>query len=254
MENATGFLALFRREVSRFMKIVNQTVLAPLISSFLFITVFGVFIGSQVSEINGVPYINFLIPGLVMMGLITGASSHTSFSLLQAKFFKHVEEFLTSPLSYFEMSLAITLAGAVRGIVVGIITLLVGLLFTNLSIHNIFVFSYFMFFSAILFSSIGVVIGLWARTFDHVGVFSNFIIMPLVFFGGVFYSLSNLPQFLQAVSAFNPLLYMINGFRYGMLGITDVDIIFSGIFLLALTLIFFALTVHLFKKGYRIKT
>ncbi len=250
----TGFYTLFRREIARFMKIINQTLIAPLISSLLFIIVFGFFIGSQVPRVSGFSYLEFIIPGLVMMGIITNANSATSFSVLQAKIFKHIEEILTSPLSYFEMALALTLAGAVRGIIVGVLILIIALLFTPVSVYNIFVFLYFMVFCSVLFSAIGIVLGLWAEKFDQVATFGNFIIQPLVFFGGVFYSLSLLPETLRAISYFNPLLYMINGFRYGMLGVTDVSIVFSSIFLFVLTVLFFSWSVMLFKRGYKIRT
>lgn len=254
MTNVVGFLALFRKEVHRFIKVINQTLLAPVISALLYITVFGVFIGSRIGEISGVSYLTFIIPGLVMMNTMTNAFMNNSTSIVMAKFFGSIQEMLTAPLSYREMALALTLAGAVRGMVVGLVTLAIALLFAPLSMHNIAAFAYFMVFVSMIFSSVGILIGLWAEKFDHIAAFSNFLITPLTFLGGVFYSIHLLPDTLQTISVWNPLLYMIDGLRFGMLGMSDVNVLFSAALVFILAAVFFAATVVAIRRGYNLRT
>lgn len=225
-----------------------------MISSLLYIVVFGRFIGSQISEVNGFSYIEFLIPGVIMMSVITNSYFNSSLSILISKFFNNLTEVLTAPLSYFEMVLALTLGGIMRGLVVGVFTLLVSFLFIPIKLFDILVFGYFLFFVSLIFSSIGVMMGLWAETFDHLETFSSFVLTPLTFLGGVFYSINMLPDLLKTLSMFNPLLFMINGMRYGALGISDVNILFSMVLVFILGAILFGVNVWLFKRGYKIKT
>ena len=254
MANYRGFATLLGRETRKFTKSTKQTIVAPVISSVLYIIVFGKFIGSQIPEVNGLSYIEFLIPGLIMMSVITNSYFNSALSLLLSKFFNNITELLTAPLSYFEMVLALTLGGVMRGFVVGILTLLVSFLFVPVGMANVFVFVYFMFFVSLVFSSIGVMMGLWAETFDHVETFSSFVLIPLTFLGGVFHSINMLPDLLRTLSIFNPLLFMINGMRYGVLGISDVNIPFSMVLVFILSAFLFGVNVRLFKRGYRIKT
>ncbi len=254
MANYRGFATLLGRETKKFTKSTTQTIVAPVISSVLYIIVFGKFIGSQIPEVNGLSYIEFLIPGLIMMSVITNSYFNSSLSLLISKFFNNITELLTAPLSYFEMVLALTLGGVMRGFVVGILTLLVSFLFIPVGMANVFVFVYFMFFVSLVFSSIGLMMGLWAETFDHVETFSSFVLTPLTFLGGVFYSIHMLPDLLKTVSVLNPLLFMINGMRYGLLGVSDVNVPFSMVLVFTLGAFLFGVNVRLFKHGYRIKT
>ncbi len=254
MANFRGFATLLGRETKNFSKSMKQTIVAPVISSVLYIIVFGKFIGSQIPEVDGVSYIEFLIPGLIMMSVITNSYFNSALSILLSKFFNNVTEVLTAPLSYFEMVLALTLGGVMRGFVVGILTLLVSFLFIPVQMADVFVFGYFMFLVSLVFSSIGLMMGLWADTFDHLETFSSFVLIPLTFLGGVFYSIKMLPDLLQTLSIFNPLLFMINGMRYGVLGISDVNIVFSMVLVLVLGAFLFGVNVWLFKRGYRIKT
>ena len=254
MANLRGFGTLLRRETRKFTKSMTQTIVAPVISSLLYIIVFGKFIGSQIPEVNGHSYIEFLIPGLIMMSVITSSYFNASLSILISKFFNNITEVLTAPLSYFEIVLALTLGGVMRGFVVGILTLLVSFLFVPIGMSDIFVFVYFMFFVSVVFSSVGVMMGLWAETFDHVETFSSFVLTPLTFLGGVFYSIDMLPDLLKTLSIFNPLLFMINGMRYGVLGISDVNILLSMVLVFTLAAFLFSVNVWLFKRGYKIKT
>ena len=254
MANFRGFGTLLRREIQKFIKSTMQTIVAPVISSLLYIIVFGKFIGSQIPEVNGHSYMEFLIPGLIMMSVITNSYFNSSLSILIGKFFNNLTEVLTTPLSYFEMVLAFTLGGVMRGFVVGIFTLLVSFLFIPIRLFDIFVFGYFMFFVSLTFSSVGLMMGLWAETFDHLETFSSFVLTPLTFLGGVFYSINTLPDLVQSLSKFNPLLFMINGMRYGVLGISDVNIAFSMGLVFMLAAFLFGVNVWLFKRGYKIKT
>jgi len=254
MANIRGFGTLLRREIQKFIKSTMQTIVAPVISSLLYIIVFGKFIGSQIPEVNGHSYMEFLIPGLIMMSVITNSYFNSSLSILIGKFFNNLTEVLTTPLSYFEMVLAFTLGGVMRGFVVGIFTLLVSFLFIPIRMFDVFVFAYFIFFVSVIFSSVGVMMGLWAATFDHLETFSSFVLTPLTFLGGVFYSINMLPELLKTLSRFNPLLFMINGMRYGVLGISDVDILLSMVLVFILGALLFGVNVWLFKRGYKIKT
>ncbi len=254
MANVRGFATLVDRETKKILKSKTQTIVAPVITSVLYIIVFGSFIGSQIPEVDGYSYIEFLIPGLIMMSVITNSYFNSAFSILISKFFNNVTELLTAPLSYVETVLALTLGGVVRGFVVGILTLLVSFLFVPIGMADILVFAYFMFFVAVVFSSIGLMMGLWAETFDHLETFSSFVLTPLTFLGGVFYSINMLPDLLKTLSIFNPLLFMINGMRYGVLGISDVNILFSMALVFVLGTLLFGVNVWLFKRGYKIKT
>ncbi len=254
MANVRGFATLLGRETKKIVKSKTQTVVAPVISSVLYIIVFGKFIGAQIPEIDGHSYIEFLIPGLIMMSVITNSYFNSALSMLISKFFNNVTELLTAPLSYVETVLALTLGGVMRGFVVGILTLLVSFLIGPIRMADIFVFVYFMFFVALVFSSVGLMMGLWAETFDHVETFSSFVLTPLTFLGGVFYSINMLPDLLKTLSTFNPLLFMINGMRYGVLGVSDVNILFSMILVLVLGGFLFSVNVWLFRRGYKIKT
>jgi len=253
MVNLVGFYSLTRREFNRFMKVINQALITPLISSILYILIFGLFIGGQLKEVKGVSYLEFIIPGVVMMNVITNAYSNSSFSLFMMKWDNNIHELLASPLSYLEMVFSLTMGGVLRGIVVGIVIIIVSLLFAKVFVANVFAFVFFLIFTALIFSALGITIGLWAEKFDHLTLLTTFLLTPLIFLGGVFYSIDNLPTILKTISLYNPILYMINGLRYGMLGISDVNIWFSGILVFLLASILMAVNVYLFKIGYKMR-
>src|SRR3990167_7350349 len=224
MRSLVGFKSLVEREVIRFTSVFFQTLFPPLVSSFLYIAIFGFTIGREIESVQGMPYLNFLIPGLIMMYIIESAYSNTSSSLFISRWNGHIQEILVSPLSYFEMVLAILIGGLVRSLVIGSGVYLISLFFDPIAIKHPFIVLFMALFVSLSFSSIGVIVALFAEEFEHLTICTTFFITPLVFFGGVFHSIGMLPKALQTASFFNPIFYMVNGMRYGMLGTSDVPI------------------------------
>ncbi len=252
--NFTGFLTLTERECRRFLRVWQQTIIPPVITSLLFILIFGYSLGSQISQIAGVSYLEFIIPGLLLMGVIMSAYMNTVSSLYISKFQGSVQEVLVAPLSYWEIISALTIAALLRAIMVGTSILAVSIVFTPISVHSVLVLAYFMLMVSLLFAFAGIATGLWASNFDQMNIFSTFIITPLTYLGGVFYSIAMLPSFWQNIAKFNPILYMVDGFRYGFLGFSDIPLWISMVLVFALALFFFVLCVQLFKKGYKLRT
>jgi len=254
MRNLIGFYTLWKREVLRFLKVINQTILPPLISNLIFVFIFGFSLGSRIPSINGIPYVSFIVPGLIMLALINSAYQNTGTSLFIGKWWRHIQEVLVSPLSYFEMVLAYTLGGVVRGLIVGILSFVVIAIFIPVKIFSVFYFIYFMTVVSIIFSSVGLIVGLWAEEWEHLAILTTFVITPLTFFGGVFHSIRMLPDAFQTASLFNPFFYMIDGFRYSMTGNAEGPLLFSVILTFVLMVVLFYITVILFKKGYKLRT
>jgi ABC-2 type transport system permease protein len=219
----TGWITLFRKEVLRFWKVAFQTVLAPVITALLYLMIFSHVLDGKVEPYPGVSYGAFLVPGLVMMSVLQNAFANSSSSLIQSKITGNLVFVLLPPLSHLEFFSAYVLASMVRGIVVGLGVLVVTVFFVGLHIqHPIWVFAYVIVGSALL-GIMGVIAGIWAEKFDQLAAFQNFIIMPATFLSGVFYSIHSLPGIWQTVSHFNPFFYLIDGFRYGFFGISDVS-------------------------------
>ncbi|WP_336024347.1 ABC transporter permease [Halobellus salinisoli] len=248
--DTTGFLALLRREVLRFLRRPRNTFLPPFITNVLYFSVFGVILGERINEIAGVPYILFILPGLVVLGAISNAFENTSFNIFHGRWNRYIEEVLTSPLSYETMVGAYVLAAAIRGAIVGTLIALIGAFFTDVGVVQPLYLVAFGVVITALFASLGVVAGLWADDFDDLTMLNQFILRPLVFFGGVFYSLNELPATVQQVSLLNPMIYMVNGVRYGFLGVSEVDPNASLAVLAGLTVVVLALDVALFRRGY----
>ena len=251
--NVKGFFTLFYKEILRFYKVWLQTLVAPTITALLYLLVFAQVIGKQVEIYEGVPYAVFLIPGLIMMSIIQNAFANSSSSLIQSKVIGNIIFVLLSPLSNLEIFLAFALAAAVRGVVVGIGIYLVAILFMPLPIHSLLLLFVFGFLGSMALGVLGIIAGIWAEKFDQLAGFQNFIIVPLSFLSGVFYSIHSLPGFWQQLSQFNPFLYMIDGFRYGFFGQSDVDPLISlsivGVFLVFLSLVALAML----KRGYKLR-
>jgi len=253
-EWAIGFWTLTRREVGRFLVLWRQTVFPPILSALLYILIFGEALGSRIRLIDGWPYTEYILPGLAMMGVLTSAYSNSSSSLFVAKHEQYINDLLIAPLSYWEVVLAYTLGAMVRGLIVGVLILGVGMAVIDLPILHPWTAIAFLVVVSALLSCAGMIMALWAESWDHVMLLLNFIITPLVFLGGVFYSIHMLPPFWRGVSMFNPIFYMINGLRYGVLGVADASPAWSLALSGALAAALFAWTVHLFRVGYKLKS
>ena len=202
------FLTFLKREIYRFMVLYKQTIIPALISSLLYIVVFGSTLGSRISTINGVPYINFIIPGLVMMSVITQAYQNSASSIMQGKYLKFIEDILIAPLSGNQISLGYIIGGTIRGIICGLSILVMCLFITDLKINNFLLTIFYLLTVSWTFSAFGVIIGIVAKTWDEIGSFSNFVFMPMTFLGGVFYSLDMLPPLWRNVSYINPIYWI----------------------------------------------
>lgn len=224
------FYTLFRREIARFMKVALQTVVTPFVSSFLYLLVFGVSLGSQMPHFENISYLAFLVPGLMMMGLINNAFQNSSSSIVSSKFSGDLEDLRVSPITNQEIIWAMSLASLVRGALVAFVTYVVGVMFFYfqrqewLLIAHPFILLYFVVVGGLIFGQIGITIAFWAKSFEQLSAFSAFILLPLTYLGGVFISIDHLHPFWQMVSKVNPLLYLINGLRYGVLGVSDVNL------------------------------
>jgi ABC-2 type transport system permease protein len=245
-----GFRALLKREILRFVRRPRNTFLPPAITNVLYFAVFGVILGQRIDDIAGFDYLLFILPGLVVLGAIGNAFENSSFSIFHGRWNEYIHETLTSPLSYSSMVLAYILAAALRGIIVGCIIVAIGLVFTAVPVRQPFFLVAFMVVVPLLFASLGVIGGLVAEDFDDLTVMNQFILRPLVFFGAVFYSLEVLPGIYQTLSLLNPMVYMVNGVRYGFLGFEEVDPVLSLGVLSGLTAGVILLDIYLFKRGY----
>ena len=253
MRSLIGFKTLVRREIVRFTTVFTQTIVPPLVSSFLYIFIFGFSLGGRIRQIQDIPYLNYLIPGLIMMYVVEGSYANTSSSLFISRWANYIEELLVTPLSYFEMVLAILIGGLVRSLVIAFGVWGVSLVFARFPIAHPFLVLYFLIFVSLIFSSAGMIVALYAEEFEHLSMATTFIITPLIFFGGVFHSITMVPAAIRWITVFNPLFYMINGMRYAMLGRADVPVELSMMIILALFILLFAFTVHLFRIGYKLR-
>jgi len=248
-----AFKTLLRKEVSRILRIWTQTLLPPLVTQSLYFIIFGKFVGSQVGAINGVSYMSFIVPGLVMMAVVNSAYGNVVSSFFGAKFQRSIEEILVSPMQEWVIVAGYVGAGVLRGIVVGVLVFFISCFFTHPSIKHMGIVMLFMVLTSVVFSLAALINGIFARNFDEVAIFQNFVLVPLIYLGGVFYSISNLPVFWQNFSKLNPLLYMVDGFRFGFFGVSDVSITFSVSLLIVLTVILWQINIMLLKRGIGIK-
>ena len=247
------FATLWRREVNRFMKIKKQTLGAPLLETFLYITVFGAALGSRIKELHGIEYVIFVIPGLIMMSFAINSFANNSSSILQQKFQGAIQDQLSSPASPLELLLAFSLGGFMRGLIVAGLTFVAASLLTSLPVDHLLVLLPSLFLVGFFFSQLGVLTGVRAEQFDDVAFVQTFVLTPLIFLGGVFYSASLLPQPFETLTHFNPIYYMINLVRYGFVGFTEVSVALSLLALAAATGALFAINLRLFTKGYKLR-
>jgi ABC-2 type transport system permease protein len=248
------FATLWRREVNRFMKIKKQTIGAPLLETFLYITIFGAALGSRIKHLHGIDYILFVIPGLIMMAFSINAFTNNSSSILQQKFQGAIQDQLSSPASPAELLLAFSLGGFMRGLTVATLTFLVSVVLVGLPVENVLVLIPSLFLVGFFFSQLGVLIGVRAEQFDDVAFAQTFVLQPLIFLGGVFYSARLLPQPWETLTRFDPIFYMINLVRYGFVGFTEVSIALSLLALTAATTALFLFNLRLFSRGYRLRS
>jgi len=247
------FATLWRREINRFMKIKKQTLGAPLLETFLYIMVFGAALGSRIKELHGIEYILFVIPGLIMMAFSTNAFANNSSSILQQKFQGAIHDQLSSPASPMELLLAFSLGGFVRGLTVATLTFTVSAVLVGMQVDHVLVLVPSLFLVGFFFAQLGVLTGVRAEQFDDVAFVQTFVLQPLIFLGGVFYSAALLPQPFETLTRFNPLYYMINLVRYGFVGFTEVSVPLSLLALTAATAALFAINLRLFARGYKLR-
>ena len=252
--NYVGFISLYSRECSRFFVVWAQTLLSPLVSSLLFLSVLSLALGSQRGDVLGHSFIVFLAPGLIIQSMMLQSFSHSSSSLMISKMQGNIIDLLYAPLSALEVSISIILAAVTRSIIIGIVSTLVFFLIVDIKITNIIFVFYSAFFGSFFIGSLGFITGLWATKFDHTATITNFIITPLAFLSGVFYTIDKLPSIFQTISYFNPFFHIINIFRYGFLGVSDGNIYFGIIYLPLLSLSAWFIAYILYKNGYKIKT
>lgn len=251
--NVVGFRTLFYKEVLRFLKVWLQTVFAPVVSSLLFLIVFGYVLGARAEAYAGVSYTAFLVPGLMMMTVIQNAFANTSSSLIQSKMAGNIVFLLLAPLSYLEFFAAFVAAAVMRGLLVGLGVYAIAVWAIPVPFHGIGWILLFALLGSAVLGALGVIAGIWAQKFDQIAGFQNFVIVPLSFLSGVFYSLHSLPAFWRGLSHLNPLFYMVDGFRYGFFGVSDVSPWLSVVVVLVTFATVSACTVWLLKTGYRLR-
>ena len=247
--NLTGFLTLAGRESRRVIRIWKQTLVPPIITTTLYFLIFGKLIGGRIGEMNGVSYMQFIAPGLVMMTAITASYVNTASSFFLSKFTRTYEELLVSPLSSHNIIWGYIIGSMMRGGLAGILVMLVSLCFVSFDIHSWWMILLTLMMTTIAFALGGFINAIYAKTFDDVGIIPTFVLTPLTYLGGVFYSISLLPEFWQTVSKFNPIVYMVNGFRYGFLGVSDVPVIYTFGVLLLFIVVLYSIAFSLMEKG-----
>lgn len=247
------FFSLLRREVNRFLKIKRQTLGAPLLETFLYISVFGAALGTRIDQLHGVDYVVFIVPGLIMMAWAMNAFANNSSSILQQKFQRAIDDQLSSPASPLELLLAFTFGGFVRGLLVATMTFTAASVLVGIPIEHPLVLVPSLFLVGFFFSQLGVLVGVRAEQFDDVSFYQQFVLMPLIFLGGVFYSAELLPQPFESLTHFDPVYYMIGLVRYGFLGYSDANMTLAFGFLFLATAALFAVNWRLFARGYRLR-
>ena len=254
MINPVGLRTLFGKEVKRFSKVWQQTVLSPLITTSLYFLVFGVALGARLQDIHGVPYIEFVMPGLIMLAMITNSFLNAASSLFQSKINGTIVDLLVAPIGTVEILTAYVAAATLRAFIVGALVYAVASGFTGLALFSAFWTIYFGLAVTIGFSLLGLIAAVWADKFDHLSLFPNFILTPLTFLGGVFYSIEMLPAPWDTVSKLNPILYVVNGLRYGLLGSSDVAVATAAIAAATLCAGLLIIAALLIGRGYKLRT
>jgi ABC-2 type transport system permease protein len=244
-----AYTTIARKEIRRFSRIWVQTVIPPVITMALYFVIFGNLIGKRIGAMDGMPYIDFIMPGLIMMAIITNSYANVVSSFYGAKFSRHIEEMLVSPIPNFVILVGFLTGGMARGITVGLAVTGVSLFFTDISVHNPAVVFSTAILTALLFSLAGLINGVFARSFDDISIIPTFVLTPLTYLGGIFYSIQLLSETWQTISLGNPILYMINAFRFGFLGISDIDIWLAFAVIIGFIVVLFTLCMVLLSRG-----
>ena len=252
-EQFRAFMTIVRKEVRRYLRIWTQTLLPSAITMSLYFVIFGSLIGSRIGEMGGFSYMEFVVPGLIMMAIVTNSYSNVVSSFFGSKFNHSVEELLVSPTPNYIILMGYVVGGVSRGLLVAIVVTLVSLFFTRLHIHNYFIVIAIVLMTSTLFALAGFINAVFANSFDDISIIPTFVLTPLIYLGGVFYSMDLLPDFWAAVSKLNPLVYVVNAFRYGVLGVSDVSLGFSFGMIALFTAIAFAYSMHLLNTGKRLR-
>ncbi len=254
MNQLTALMTLVERELSRIFRVWRQTLVPPIITASLYILIFGYSLGSRIDLGTSVDYLTFIFPGLVLMGVITSAYSNSSFSLFISKFHKSIQELLASPMSYLSINLGYTIGSLVRAGIVAIGTYVVGYLLAGITIQHPILAIYIVLVSSVIFSQMGILTAMWAEDFDQINVFTVFLITPLIYLGGVFYSIDLLPPFWRSISQFNPIFYLVDSFRFAFIGVSDTSVYLSVIVATVIAVILIGISMCLMQKGYKIKS
>jgi len=250
----TGLVWLCKRETLRVSKLWTQTVLAPVVSSMLFILVFGLSLGGRIKHVGGVDYEVFIVPGLITMGMAQAAFANNASTIFQARFDRYINDVLSAPMKPWQMTFGYTIGGIVRALSIGLSLLVLAVLLVNVPIDHPFELALAIALGLVLFASLGLVVGIYAETWDHTSFIQNIVILPLTFVGGVFYSVHVLPSPWEELSHFNPIFYLVNAVRYGFLGESDVSVWLSLGVIAALAIPAYAWAQHLFTTGKRLKS
>ena len=254
MFNKISFYTFVRREFERFLRVPIQTLVSPWISALLYIFIFGYVIGQRIQFFENIDYIDFVLPGVLMMNIIFGAFGQSSSSLYFQRFSRAIEEILTAPLSYTEMILGYVIGAVIRSLAVGAGVYVIALLFTEANMDHAVLFFFYVVIVAVIFSLLGLLVALWSEKFEHLSVLQTFVITPLIYIGGVFNSISMLPEQLQIFTRLNPFFYMVDGLRYSMISYSESNLAGGVVFLILLALILFFWVFRLFHKGYKLRT
>ena|SRR3989344_3154900 len=252
--NYIGLQTFVSQELLRIKRVWIQTLVTPWVSALLYILIFGQIVGRRIGAISGISYIDFVVPGLLMMNVMQSALGHTSSSLYYQRFAKHIEEILTAPLSYMEIITGYLIGGVARGLIVAAGVYVIALMFTATSVNHIFLFIFYSVSVALIFSLIGLLVGLWSEGWEQLYVPQTFVIMPLTFLGGLFTSIHMFPENLQWLVRLNPFFYFVDGLRYSMVGISESNQTVGFILIICLVLALGSLVWYLFKIGYKIRT
>ena len=252
--NWVGTYTLYLKETLRFLTVFGQTIIGPVVTSILFLSVISLALGEDRPNVLGVSFIEFLAPGLIAMQVIQQAFSHSSSSLLMGKMMGTIIDIIGAPLSAAEVTLAVILASVTRALMISVISIIIFSLIIEIEIKNYLIFFTYLFLSGFIMGAAGFIAGLWADKFDHMATATNFIIVPLSFLSGTFYSIEKLPSILNILSKYNPFFHMIDGFRYSFINNMDGSIKFSLIYLTILSILTWLIAYKLYKKGYKIKS